>query len=55
LTHIPPKGSISSFDISGSYVLRKFIQNNDKVILNVHGHMHEAGGLVSLINLSKKF
>jgi Predicted phosphoesterases, related to the Icc protein len=33
LTHIPPKGSISSLDISGSYSLRKFIQNNNRVIL----------------------
>ncbi|MFP3167448.1 MAG: metallophosphoesterase [Candidatus Nanopusillus sp.] len=53
LTHIPPKGSISSLDISGSYVLRKFIQNNDKVILNIHGHMHETGGLEEIINKAK--
>jgi len=53
LTHIPPKGSISSLDISGSYALRKFIQNNDKVILNIHGHMHETGGLEDIINKAK--
>ena len=53
LTHIPPKGSISSLDISGSYVLRKFIQNNDKVILNIHGHIHETGGLEDIINKAK--
>jgi len=53
LTHIPPKGSISSLDISGSYALTKFIQNNDKVILNVHGHMHETGGLEEIINKAK--
>jgi hypothetical protein len=53
LTHIPPKGSISSLDISGSYALRKFIQNNDKVILNIHGHMHETGGLEEIINKAK--
>jgi len=52
-THIPPKGSISSLDISGSYVLRKFIQNNDKVILNIHGHIHEGGGLEDIINKAK--
>ena len=53
LTHIPPKGSISSLDISGSYVLRKFIQDNDKVILNIHGHIHETGGLEDIINKAK--
>jgi len=53
LTHIPPKGSISSLDISGSYVLRKFIQDNDKVILNIHGHIHETGGLEEIINKAK--
>jgi len=53
LTHIPPKGSISSLDISGSYSLRKFIQNNDRVILNIHGHMHETGGLEEIINKAK--
>jgi len=53
LTHIPPKGSISSLDISGSYSLRKFIQNNNKVILNIHGHMHETGGLEEIINKAK--
>jgi len=53
LTHIPPKGSMTSLDISGSYALRKFIQNNDKVILNIHGHMHETGGLEEIINKAK--
>jgi len=53
LTHIPPKGSISSLDISGSYSLRKFIQNNNRVILNIHGHMHETGGLEEIINKAK--
>ena len=53
LTHIPPKDSISSLDISGSYELRKFIQNNDKVILNIHGHIHETGGLEDIINKAK--
>jgi hypothetical protein len=53
LTHIPPKGSISSLDISGSYSLRKFIENNDKVILNIHGHIHETGGLEEIINKAK--
>ena len=53
LTHIPPKDSISSLDISGSYALRKFIQNNNKVILNIHGHIHETGGLEEIINKAK--
>ena len=53
LTHIPPKNSTSSLDISGSYELRKFIENNDKVILNIHGHIHEAGGLEDIINKAK--
>jgi len=53
LTHIPPKDSISSLDISGSYALRKFIQNNDRVILNIHGHIHETGGLEEIINKAK--
>jgi len=53
LTHIPPKNSMSSLDISGSYELRKFIENNDKVILNIHGHIHEAGGLEDIINKAK--
>jgi len=53
LTHIPPKGSMTSLDISGSYALRKFIENNDKVILNIHGHMHETGGLEDIINKAK--
>jgi Icc-related predicted phosphoesterase len=44
---------MSSLDISGSYTLRKFIQNNDKVILNIHGHMHETGGLEEIINKTK--
>jgi Icc-related predicted phosphoesterase len=33
--------------------LRKFIQNNDKVILNIHGHIHETGGLEEIINKAK--
>ena len=53
LTHIPPKNSTSSLDISGSYELRKFIENNDKVILNIHGHIHEAGGLEDIINKAR--
>jgi Icc-related predicted phosphoesterase len=53
LTHIPPKNSMTSLDISGSYELRKFIENNDKVILNIHGHIHEAGGLEDIINKAK--
>jgi len=52
-THIPPKDSMSSFGISGSYELRKFIENNDRVILNIHGHIHEAGGLEDIINKAK--
>ena len=53
LTHIPPRNSMSALNISGSYVLRKFIENNDKVILNIHGHIHEAGGLEDIINKAK--
>ncbi|AMD30057.1 hypothetical protein Nps_03395 [Candidatus Nanopusillus acidilobi] len=52
-THIPPKDSMSSLGISGSYELRKFIENNDRVILNIHGHIHEAGGLEDIINKAK--
>jgi Icc-related predicted phosphoesterase len=44
---------MTSLDISGSYELRKFIENNDKVILNIHGHIHEAGGLEDIINKAK--
>jgi Icc-related predicted phosphoesterase len=44
---------MTSLDISGSYTLRKFIQNNDKVILNIHGHIHETGGLEEIINKAK--
>jgi Icc-related predicted phosphoesterase len=53
LTHIPPKNSMSSLNISGSYELKKFIENNNKVILNIHGHIHEAGGLEDIINKAK--
>lgn len=53
LTHIPPRNSMSSLNISGSYVLRKFIENNDRIILNIHGHIHEAGGLEDIINKAK--
>ncbi len=53
LTHIPPRNSMSALNISGSHVLRMFIENNDKVILNIHGHVHEAGGLEDIINKAK--
>ena len=52
-THIPPKGSLTSLNISGSESLRNFIEREKKVILNVHGHMHETGGLEDIINNAK--
>ncbi|BFI73331.1 hypothetical protein YN1_3180 [Nanoarchaeota archaeon] len=52
-THIPPKGSLTSLNISGSESLRNFIEKERKVILNVHGHMHETGGLEDIINNAK--
>ncbi|MGC9132855.1 MAG: metallophosphoesterase family protein [Nanopusillaceae archaeon] len=52
-SHLPPKSSITSLDISGSESLRKFIEEEKKVILNVHGHIHEAGGLEDIINNAK--
>ncbi len=52
-THIPPLGAKTSLSISGSKELYKFIKYSDNVILNVHGHIHEAGGLEDRINKAK--
>ena len=52
-SHLPPARSLTSLNISGSESLRNFIEKEKRVILNVHGHMHETGGLEDIINNAK--
>ncbi|MEM1688166.1 MAG: metallophosphoesterase [Nanopusillaceae archaeon] len=50
-SHLPPKGSKTSLNISGSEILHDFLKKS-KISMAIHGHIHETGGLDEIINKS---
>ncbi|MEM1804951.1 MAG: metallophosphoesterase, partial [Nanopusillaceae archaeon] len=50
-SHLPPKGSKTSLNISGSEILHDFLKKS-KISMVIHGHIHETGGLDEIINKS---
>lgn len=50
-SHLPPKGSKTSLNISGSEILYEFLKKSI-ISMIIHGHIHETGGLDEIIEKS---